>query len=379
MLELIQSLNAGVALILVLLVLINPKGYNKRGNQFLGFFMFSVFLQMFDELIRKQGIYEAYPHLGMISLSFLLAMPVLLFLGILFYVKPNREFSWRDLKFFVVLGIYYVSAISYGLINSSFDFWNRDIQTGTVGNFYTLLLFLFIIQLPIFWYKGHRLLNQHKYNVNEYSAAREDINLDWLYKFNYLYLVMILMFVVTNIIFSNWMLIVANLVFLIGLLLMALSTLKQEEVFPTDQSEKRDIQLFLEQKSDKEPIVNQPQPKILTKEKEDLLELMVTEKPYLDNEINLSKLANMLNSSTHQLSATLNNAIGMNFSNFINSYRIEEAKEIILDPKKQHYTMVQVAFEAGYNSKTVFNTHFKKTIGRSPSAFKKENIQANTA
>lgn len=380
MLDLIQSLNAGVALILVLLVLVNPKGFNKLGNRFLGLFMLSIFIQMFDELIRKQGIYESYPHLGSISLSFLLAMPVFLYLGILFYVKPNRKFELSDLKYFLLLIIFHVGALLLSTFQSgNFTFYNRDIETGVVGNFFTALLILFIIQLPIFWIAGQRLLNKHKLNAKEYSAAQEEVNLDWLTKFNYLYLLMILMFLMTNFILTNWMLVIANLTFLISLLLMAINSLKQKEVFPIDTVEKKEIQLFLEQKSDKEPSLDEPLSEVLIEQKNVLLKLMESEKPYLDNEINLSKLSTNLGISTHQLSATLNNALGMNFSNFINSYRIKEAQSILLDAKKQHYTMVQVAYEAGYNSKTVFNTHFKKTIGISPTAFKKEETQVITS
>lgn len=59
-----------------------------------------------------------------------------------------------------------------------------------------------------------------------------------------------------------------------------------------------------------------------------------------------------------------------NFYDLVNSYRVEEAKRLLLDPKNSNYTILSVGFEAGFNSKTTFNTVFKKFTGLSPTEFK---------
>jgi AraC-like DNA-binding protein len=102
-----------------------------------------------------------------------------------------------------------------------------------------------------------------------------------------------------------------------------------------------------------------------------LLDLMNTEKPYLDGDLTLQKLAKALSISPHHLSQTINEQLNQNFFDFINSYRIEEAKRMLLDPAKKHYSILAVSEEVGFNSKSAFNTAFKKHVNMTPSEFRK--------
>ena len=99
---------------------------------------------------------------------------------------------------------------------------------------------------------------------------------------------------------------------------------------------------------------------------------MDADKPFLDSELTLMKLATKLNSTPHQLSYIINTGFNENFYQFVNRYRVEEAKKIILDPKMDHLSFVGIGFEVGFNSKSVFNTMFKKISGYTPSEYKRE-------
>ena len=61
-----------------------------------------------------------------------------------------------------------------------------------------------------------------------------------------------------------------------------------------------------------------------------------------------------------------------NFYNFINEFRIEAAKEILQDPSSKGKNILQIAYEVGFNSKSAFNTYFKRLTGKTPSAYRKE-------
>ena len=102
-----------------------------------------------------------------------------------------------------------------------------------------------------------------------------------------------------------------------------------------------------------------------------LIQVMDNKKPFLDTELSLFKLASQLDISSHLLSYIINNGCNENFYQFINRYRIEEAKKMIQDPKMEHLSLMGIAFEVGFNSKTVFNTTFKKITNQTPSEFKK--------
>jgi AraC-like DNA-binding protein len=73
--------------------------------------------------------------------------------------------------------------------------------------------------------------------------------------------------------------------------------------------------------------------------------------------------------STHDLSYLLNECFGASFFQFVNTYRVEEAKQLMLSEKYKHLNILGIAYNAGFNSKTTFNTAFKKHTGLSPSQF----------
>ena len=102
-----------------------------------------------------------------------------------------------------------------------------------------------------------------------------------------------------------------------------------------------------------------------------LLNIMDKERPYLNSELKLADLAGMLGISTHHLSQLLNQKLGANFYDFVNEYRIREIQQRLLDPAYQAYTILGIAFDTGFSSKTSFNRLFKKLTGFTPSEYVK--------
>ncbi|MEO9477180.1 MAG: helix-turn-helix domain-containing protein [Cyclobacteriaceae bacterium] len=69
----------------------------------------------------------------------------------------------------------------------------------------------------------------------------------------------------------------------------------------------------------------------------------------------------------------LNERIGQNFNEYINSFRLENFKKNALNPANSHLTLFSIAFESGFNSKTVFNAFFKRVEGMTPKAWVRSN------
>ena len=105
---------------------------------------------------------------------------------------------------------------------------------------------------------------------------------------------------------------------------------------------------------------------------ERLEQFMIQEKPYLDAGITIRQLAQMVDIHPNNLSQLVNEHIGQRFSDYINSYRLEKFKSLVKDPNFRHLTLLTLAYESGFNSKTVFNTFFKKMMGKTPRAYWKE-------
>lgn len=102
-----------------------------------------------------------------------------------------------------------------------------------------------------------------------------------------------------------------------------------------------------------------------------LLYIMETEKPFTKSDLKLQDLAHRLSIYPHHLSQVLNERLHQNFYDFINQYRVKEAKRKLADPDKNHATILEIAYDVGFNNKASFNAAFKKHVGLTPSQFKK--------
>jgi AraC-like DNA-binding protein len=101
-----------------------------------------------------------------------------------------------------------------------------------------------------------------------------------------------------------------------------------------------------------------------------LTALIETEKVYRDPDMDLQSLSNSLGVSSSHLSSVLNEKLGVNFRTFINRYRLDEARELLVtQPEKP---ILEIAFSVGFNSKTSFNTLFVKETGTSPREYRKK-------
>ena len=97
---------------------------------------------------------------------------------------------------------------------------------------------------------------------------------------------------------------------------------------------------------------------------------MRSQKLYLSPDLTLDILAENLAVPAKDLSLVFNRHFDSNFYEFINGYRIEEAQKMLADPKYKSTTITNIYLDVGFNSKSVFNTFFKKIVGKTPSEFR---------
>ncbi len=104
---------------------------------------------------------------------------------------------------------------------------------------------------------------------------------------------------------------------------------------------------------------------------DELVTLLRKEQLYLNPQLSLAELAELLTLSSKNLSQVINQSFGKNFYDLINSFRIEEAKKVMTQSKDEKLTVLEVMYQVGFNSKSSFNTAFKKETGQTPTEFKK--------
>ena len=220
------------------------------------------------------------------------------------------------------------------------------------------------------------LLFQHKRNLKNYfSSTSKKITLDWVYfmmtvisvSYIFLFFIPLLgeasMDSEKHIFWFNQF----NLA-LLGFLLLVFGLLQpviyhDKPVNPEEQKEKQQADKYV--KSGLDEVQLETTANII-------LQYLETDKPFLNPDYNLEQMAQDLNITRQNISQTINEQIGKNFYLLVNEFRVSEFKKLLNDPKLKHLTILGLALDAGFNSKSSFNRIFKEITGTTPSSFKRE-------
>jgi AraC-like DNA-binding protein len=152
------------------------------------------------------------------------------------------------------------------------------------------------------------------------------------------------------------------------IILIGFFGLKQQQIFVQDDNQK--IEYITENKAKYAGVSIKETD--ADRYEQELIEYMAKEKPYLDSGLTLSDLSTKLNIPAYQLSRIINEKLGLNFFDFVNQYRVEEVKAKIADPANDNLSLLGIAFESGFNTKSAFNRVFKKMTEQTPSEYKKQ-------
>ncbi|MCP4218690.1 MAG: AraC family transcriptional regulator, partial [bacterium] len=101
-----------------------------------------------------------------------------------------------------------------------------------------------------------------------------------------------------------------------------------------------------------------------------ITEGMEKDKLYTDSSLTVRKLAKQLSLTQRDVSRVINERLNKNFNDFLNHYRVEETKKLLTDSKNKEIQILDIAFQVGFNSKSSFNSVFKKFTGLSPSQYR---------
>lgn len=103
---------------------------------------------------------------------------------------------------------------------------------------------------------------------------------------------------------------------------------------------------------------------------------MLDKQPFLDPDLTIKELARQIGTDTKATSLLINHTLNQNFYDFINHYRIQKAAEMLRDPVNRKMTVLEILYHVGFNSKSSFNTSFKKNTGYTPTEFRKQHQEA---
>lgn len=321
---------------------------------------------------------ELFTRFPLFSASFisllLLHGPFLYFYISSLVVNPNK-FRTKDLLHFTPFLLFNL----YLIIVSFLPMVSERISLSHVASehepplLFQLFLMLVVLSGPAYFVLSIRLFKKLDIQIFNNFSSSENINLDWLRKLVYIFgsvWTSLMVFATIHHVFNlfSWIFCTdgISLSLSIFIILIGYYGLKQNELFSYPEKES----LVLEQKQEKYSGSR-------LKESEAGLYLerlnnyMVTEKPYLNPDLNLPQLAKEVDIPSHYLSQVINENIGLNFFDFINRQRVEDVKSKITDPQYDNFSILGIAFESGFNSKSAFNRVFKNITGLTPSEYKK--------
>ncbi len=170
----------------------------------------------------------------------------------------------------------------------------------------------------------------------------------------------------TNI--ANSLTVLMLLAGLLFILWIVLNALYYPDLFRGIDASLKPVEVLITEES----TLDNPENLKLNNEKiEKLKEYMTVEEPYLEPSLTIQDLAAKMKMPVRDLSILINHTLNQHFFDFINAYRIEKAMRILKDPKKAQVTVLEILYEVGFNSKSSFNTAFKKHAALTPTQYRK--------
>ncbi|HDZ15347.1 hypothetical protein LCGC14_1297300 [marine sediment metagenome] len=224
------------------------------------------------------------------------------------------------------------------------------------------------------------LLRQHQKTIGQVFSFEEKISLNWVRYVVYSYFSLFILGSICVLGTTQFQMLSLDMAFaLVGILLscmliaFGLYGFRQTTIFSNSEFDliriaserKKDSLSAIYAKSGLDPIN-------IERKAQELADFMDIEKPYLNENLSLPLLSEQFMCSQAQLSQIINQHFQMNFYDFVNGYRIEKAKTMLLSSVFEKLSILGIAFECGFKSKSSFNRYFKKYTGVTPSEFKKK-------
>jgi AraC-like DNA-binding protein len=339
---------------------------NRRANKIMAFFLLTLAIGMANGIVSLLGLYDVWPAFSILMGSVILIYGPLFYLYVRAMTVKNRRWTPAD----VLHGIpFLLGILAYGAFLRLPA--SASASSGIVGfavrSPWLVVLILSILQTIAYVVFIIRLLREHSERIKAAFSTIDRINLGWLRQRLVVYAAIWavgLALVAAVRLESRAIGLVGQIVFF----LVALNTfatgyraiLKPEIFF--GPFEARPIRRY-----ERSSLI----PENAALHKTRLLELMEREKAFLDPEITLPKLAQALDIPVAHLSRVINDLLGRNFYEFINHYRVEEAKRRLAMPEAGREKLITVALDCGFNSVATFNRVFKELAGRTPSDYRK--------
>jgi AraC-like DNA-binding protein len=245
--------------------------------------------------------------------------------------------------------------------------------------YYAFFLIIAAFILSIMEVSRYRRIVQKEY------SDYEMLNINWLWRFIFVILPIIIVWGI-NLVWiafggeNNFSFELATWGFvIIFLYFVSFQAFKHQNLFE-GVAEQADAQyeavIAAKMEDTSEPIIGLEEDQELIQR---LTQHMESQEPYLDASLSIFQLSRQVDISVRELSLLINNKLHKHFFDFVNEYRIKKAMGILRDPQHRKMTVLEILYEVGFNSKSSFNTVFKKYTGKTPTQYRKSSLSERSS
>ncbi len=336
------------------------KKINLTANRFLALALLAIVLRMIWVLGIDIRLTNSFPHWSWLPLQFSLAIGPLIYFYVLKITRPAYKFHWKDMLHFSPL------LLEWGVwlfeIKESVITGTGTYDTQIFQQLNPVLQLLGVISVITYLHLSRRLIRDFHWRMNANSIDRPRYQLRWLRRllkrFALVWLLWIPFTAMDYFYHHRLWIAIDYPVFLVSAVLMiwlAAAAFLRPDVGA--------------------PVLAPPAPRSspaaeLRQKGKWLRKAVETGMFYQDAELSLRSLAQALELSPNELSRIINAAFGKSFNDFINEYRIREVIRKMQDPAYDRITLIGIAIDAGFNSKSTFNRVFREMTGKSPAEYK---------
>ena len=355
-------------LLFVALYLFTHKKGNKRNNRLLAMLFLMFAINLLDFTARVSGIMFPIPLLHLLDdCFFFLYGPLLYFYtqGVVYHDYAFKKSDAWHLAPFIIVTCYLIVQVFSIDQETQTDFAEKMIAVNLPAWMFVAGLVVYLHILCYLWFSWQTIKIYQSVIKDKFSSI-DEINLDWLNFMVRTFSAITIVAMINNImpVFGNIFFLYSSIVILLivsfcFISLVLVKALNQPAIFSGIAQE--ETEKYAMSNLGSEEIENY---------KNQLTDLMQTNRPHLNVDLKSKDLAEQLDISPKVLSQVINLSFNQNFYDFINTFRCEEVKRVLQGPDKK-ITIIEAMYLSGFNSKSSFNKEFKKLTGQTPSEFKK--------
>lgn len=359
--------------------LFRSKKGSSSANKYLAILLLVISIICLDYFAVISSLYKSYPHLIYISAVLWFLVGPLIFLYIFKQLNPQNKLSPMHLLHFMPAFVALTQIYQFYFLNGSAKL-NYFEQTLSASDGLALWDLSYAIQIIIYVIISYTFVRKYEDRYKDKYAGEHFIHIYWLkYLLGIFSTYLLIDFVSANIaaqlnlvsVFNVYMnislLLISSIIFAIGFLSLNFPATLFPQVKADNDLQKAKYNASGLDESKKNEMLDK------------LNEIMKNEKPYLNSNLKLKDLSLITRISPHNISQVLSQKLKTKFYDYVNHYRVEEAKRLLQDSSYSNYSILSIAMEVGFGNSASFYRAFKKFTNQTPTQFidsKKEELQS---